>query len=100
MTLRNAAKNIVHYPVHLHPYYQEKFECEASSFPNATTEWERLISLPIFPSMRDDEVQHVIGIIKKLCLQHSKTKKAFVAAPAGLAVEQLSHVLPAGGGLE
>src|SRR5262249_22953823 len=38
-------------PLHLHPYYQSTFHWQPKEFPVATSTWERLISLPIFPGM-------------------------------------------------
>ena len=47
-------------PLHLHPYYQETFGWRPEDLPVATAEWERLVSLPIFPDMREDEVDAVV----------------------------------------
>ena len=57
-------------PLHLHPYYQETFGWRPDDFPVATSLWERLISLPIFPGMREDEVMYVIQTIKRICARH------------------------------
>jgi perosamine synthetase len=57
-------------PLHLHPYYQETFGWRPEDFPVATPMWERLISLPIFPGMTDDEVAYVIQSIRKICARH------------------------------
>ena len=54
-------------PLHLHPYYQENFGWKAEHLPAASQVWERLISLPIFPGMREDEQQHVIHVVRRLC---------------------------------
>ena len=59
-------------PLHLHPYYQKTFGWRASDFPVATAQWKRLISLPIFPGMLEEEIEHVIGTVKKLCDRHSR----------------------------
>jgi perosamine synthetase len=59
-------------PLHLHPYYQKTFGWRATDFPVATAEWKRLISLPIFPGMRDEEIKHVIRVIKRICARHSR----------------------------
>ena len=59
-------------PLHLHPYYQETFGWRAEDFPVATALWERLISLPLFPGMRDDELEHVTRTVRSLCAQHAK----------------------------
>lgn len=59
-------------PLHLHPYYQKTFGYRASDLPVATAEWKRLISLPIFPGMREDEIDHVIATIKRLCKRYAR----------------------------
>jgi perosamine synthetase len=64
-------------PLHMHPYYQETFGWRPEQFPMASAEWERLISLPIFPGMREDEVDAVVERVRALCEAHRS------AAPAG-----------------
>ena len=59
-------------PLHLHPYYQKTFGWRAKDFPVATAQWKRLVSLPIFPGMRDDEIDHVIGTVKRICKRHAR----------------------------
>jgi perosamine synthetase len=54
-------------PLHLHPYYAERFGWKPEHLPRATRLWERLISLPMFPSMRDEEIGHVTGAVERLC---------------------------------
>jgi perosamine synthetase len=61
-------------PLHLHPYYREKFGWEPQDFPVATAVWKRLISLPIFPGMHESEVQHVIDTVKNICVASSRRK--------------------------
>jgi dTDP-4-amino-4,6-dideoxygalactose transaminase len=59
-------------PLHLHPYYQETFGWQPKDFPVATAVWERLISLPIFPAMRNEEVDRVIRTIRSMCGRHRR----------------------------
>lgn len=54
-------------PLHLHPYYSETFGWQPEDFPVATSLWERLISLPIFPGMREEEMAHVVDTVTDLC---------------------------------
>jgi perosamine synthetase len=72
--LRSCGINFsVHWrPLHLHPYYQSRFGWRSEDCPVATTTWERLVSLPIFSGMLDDEVQSVIGAVKSLCASSSQ----------------------------
>jgi len=53
-------------PLHLHPYYKETFHWCETDFPHATKAWERLISLPIFPSMTQNEMAQVVKIVESL----------------------------------
>ena len=44
----------VHFiPLHLHPYYRDKFGYKPEDFPNASAVFERIISLPIYPKMTE-----------------------------------------------
>lgn len=58
-------------PLHLHPYYQRTFGWRAKDFPVATAQWKRLISLPIFPGVLDNEIEHVIRTVKQICTRHA-----------------------------
>jgi dTDP-4-amino-4,6-dideoxygalactose transaminase len=59
-------------PLHLHPYYQRTFGCRAKDFPVATAQWKRIVSLPIFPGMRNEEVDHVVRTIKSICKTNAR----------------------------
>jgi perosamine synthetase len=63
-------------PLHLHPYYRESFGWQPDSCPTATREWQRLISLPLFPGMRDDEIAHVVSSVRRLCNQYARDKRS------------------------
>ena len=59
-------------PLHLHPYYQETYGWRPEDFPVATAEWERRISLPLFPGMSDKEVEFVVSAVARVCARHAK----------------------------
>jgi perosamine synthetase len=54
-------------PLHLHPYYSETFGWRAEHLPVSSALWERLVSLPLFPGMTDDEFAHVVNVVRSLC---------------------------------
>jgi perosamine synthetase len=57
----------VHYmPVHLHPYYRNRFGTAPGICPTAETAYEEILSLPIFPQMTDADVRRVIGCTLEL----------------------------------
>ena len=51
----------VHYiPVHYHPFYQQRFGTKPGICPAAEAAYEEILSLPIFPGMRDEDCSRVI----------------------------------------
>ncbi len=59
--------NSVHFiPLHLHPYYKEKYGFKGDDFPNAESLYKNEISLPIYPNMEDQDVEDVISAVKKI----------------------------------
>ena len=64
------AENIgssVHYiPVHLHPYYQKTMWYKRGDYPITESIFDRLISLPLFPHMLDQDVRDVIEAVQRI----------------------------------
>ena len=57
----------IHYiPVHLQPYYREKFGYKEGDFKNAEEYYRREITIPLYPKMTDEEVEYVIGCVKEI----------------------------------
>jgi perosamine synthetase len=51
----------VHFiPLHLHPYYRRRWGTRPEDHPVATREYERVISLPIWPGMTAADVRRVV----------------------------------------
>ncbi len=51
----------VHYvPVHLHPFYRKRFGTGPGLCPRAEAAYERILTLPLFARMTDEQVQTVI----------------------------------------
>lgn len=54
----------VHFiPLHLHPYYRRTYGYQPEDFPVAYREYLRMISLPIYSRMSDQDVQDVIEAV-------------------------------------
>jgi len=62
----NIGVNVHYIPVHRHPYYSERFGYRGGEYPVAEDAYERLISLPMFHGMTDDDVDDVIRAIDKV----------------------------------
>jgi len=55
----------VHYiPVHLHPFYKDRFGTRPGQFPEAERFYRGEISIPMYPALNDSEVSHVIDEIR------------------------------------
>jgi dTDP-4-amino-4,6-dideoxygalactose transaminase len=55
----------VHFiPVHLHPYYRDKYHFKPEDFPIAYEQYQRLVSLPLYPRMSDQDVADVIDAVQ------------------------------------
>jgi UDP-4-amino-4,6-dideoxy-N-acetyl-beta-L-altrosamine transaminase len=58
----------VHYiPVHLQPYYRERYG--TLSLPGAERYYARTLSLPLFPAMRDEDVDRVVDALAQALRQ-------------------------------
>jgi perosamine synthetase len=62
----NIGVNVHYIPVHRHPYYAERFGYFGGEYPVAEDAYERLISLPMFHGMSDQDVDDVIRAVDKV----------------------------------
>jgi perosamine synthetase len=67
----NIGVNVHYIPVHLHPYYRERFGYKGGEFPVAEDAYTRLISLPMFHGMSDQDAEDVIEAVTKVVGSYS-----------------------------
>ncbi len=63
---KGIAVNVHYIPVHLHPYYLREFGTKHGQCPFSESEYEKILSLPIFPRMNDEDVDEVIGTLTEM----------------------------------
>jgi perosamine synthetase len=68
----NIGVNVHYIPVHLHPYYRERFGYKGGEFSVAEDAYARLISLPMFHGMSDQDVKDVIAAVTKVFSTYSR----------------------------
>jgi dTDP-4-amino-4,6-dideoxygalactose transaminase len=57
----------VHFvPLHLHPYYRDVWHYEHGQLPVAEKAFDEIISLPLYPTMTEDDQARVAGTIREL----------------------------------
>ncbi len=55
----------VHYiPLHLHPYWRDRYQLDAAMFPHSQRAYERMVSLPLYTRMSDADVQRVVQAVR------------------------------------
>jgi perosamine synthetase len=57
----------VHYvPVHLHPFYQNRFQTSPGLCPHAEAAYQQIISLPMYPALTNKDQNRVIETLDKI----------------------------------
>jgi dTDP-4-amino-4,6-dideoxygalactose transaminase len=62
MRERNIGTSVHFIPLHLHPLYRDKYQYRPQDFPNASTAYERMVSLPIYPAMTERDAGEVVSV--------------------------------------
>ena len=60
---RNIGTSVHFIPLHLHPHYRKTYGYQPDDFPIAHREYQRVISLPIYSRMSDQDVEDVIHAV-------------------------------------
>ena len=63
LTARNIGTSVHFIPIHLHPYYRDKYRYVPERFPVALRNYERMVSLPLHPRLSDQDVADVIEAV-------------------------------------
>lgn len=62
----------VHFiPLHLHPYWRDRYDLKPEDFPNALKAYEQAVSLPIYTKMTDADQERVIEAVKSILGERS-----------------------------
>jgi perosamine synthetase len=68
----NIGVNVHYIPVHLHPYYRNRYGYQGGEYPVAEKAYNRLISLPMFHEMSDRDVEDVVHGVSKIVKHYSR----------------------------
>jgi len=72
----------VHFvPIPLHPVFAGRHELAAINCPRAMHLYERLVSLPLYPSLMQEELEHVVASVKAVVMG-ARRNKAFAVPVA------------------
>lgn len=68
---RGIGTSVHYYPVHYHPYYRETFGFREGDYPVCESEFDRILSLPLFPQMTEHDVERVVEAVKATLEEHA-----------------------------
>lgn len=76
LTARNIGTSVHFIPIHNHSYYRNKYDLRAEDLPVAQAAFERMLSLPLSPSMSDQDVADVIEAVGDILQSATRRHRA------------------------
>jgi dTDP-4-amino-4,6-dideoxygalactose transaminase len=65
----------VHFiPIHLHPYYRNKYGYKAQDFPVAYENYGKMLSLPLNPRLSDNDVERIVEAVTEIAVKFRKKR--------------------------
>jgi dTDP-4-amino-4,6-dideoxygalactose transaminase len=68
----NIGTSVHFIPVHLHPFYRSHFGTKEGDFPVTESIFEKIISLPLYPSMSEEDVHYVADAVCEISAKYAK----------------------------
>ena len=62
----NIGTSVHFIPLHLHPYYRERYGFKKGEFPVAESLYDGIVTLPLYPKMSVGDVEDVIEAVRKV----------------------------------
>lgn len=72
MTGEGIGTSVHFIPLHIQPYWRERYGFRPEDFPVAFEGYRRAVSLPIYPGMTGFDVERVVAAVKRILLDHQK----------------------------
>ena len=69
---RNIGSSVHFIPIHLHPYYRDKYGYRPSDYPVAYENYQRIISLPMSAKHTDQDIDDVIEAVLEIVKEHKR----------------------------
>lgn len=70
----------VHFiPLHLMPHYHKTYGLHPGDFPIAERQYVRVLSLPLYPALTDEEVKRIITTVQQVITAHARQRRVSYA---------------------
>jgi dTDP-4-amino-4,6-dideoxygalactose transaminase len=72
LTERNIGSSVHFIPLHLHPFYRDKYGYKPEDFPVAYSNYQRMLSIPLSPKHSQEDIADVIEAILEIVRIHGR----------------------------
>jgi len=62
----NVGSNVYYIPLHFHPFYQQRYGWKKGDAPVTESIYERLINLPLYPSLKNQDIEYITQQFTKI----------------------------------
>jgi len=69
LAARGVGTSVHFIPMHRHPYWRDTYDLRSETFPHAEYVYSRVVSLPIYSKMSDDDVDRVVEATREVLLR-------------------------------
>jgi dTDP-4-amino-4,6-dideoxygalactose transaminase len=83
LRIRKIGASVHFIPIPLHPFFAAMAKLPQNQCPEALKLYPRLVSLPLYPSMSEDEIRHVASAVRDIIASVRKKPLAFRGAYSG-----------------
>lgn len=66
MTNKGIGTSVHFIPIHMHKYYEDKYQYTPDMFPVTLDNFQRMVSIPLNTALTDDDVSRVIDAVKSI----------------------------------
>jgi len=63
---QGISTGLTYIPLHLLTYYKQKYKLKITTYGNALTTYSQILSLPMYPSLTDEDIVYICNNIKKI----------------------------------
>jgi perosamine synthetase len=72
LTAAGVGTSVHFIPLHEHSYYRDVLGARAADLPVATREWQRIVSLPLYPDLTNADVDRVADRLRDILRRHRR----------------------------
>jgi len=72
LSARNIGTSVHFIPLHLHPYWRDRYGLRPEDYPRATAAFHQILSLPIYARMTDEDVADVVAAVSEIARSHRR----------------------------